>query len=1030
MKTKFSGILTLLLALMVQISFAQEKTISGTVKDGDGLPLPGVNITITGTDSGTQTDFNGKFSLQAQQGATLKFTFVGFADQTVEVGTTNTINVTMEESDNVLDIVKISNGYKTTTKRRSTKAITTITAENIEDRPNASAVQSLQGQVAGLNIGTNSGQPGAGQNTIILRGVGSINGNIEPLFIIDGVPVDEDNFTNINPNNIASVSVLKGPNATSIYGNRGANGVIVITTKGGSFNQKMTFKYSSQFGYSQNPPLNMELMDSKQKLTFQRDNSLGGLGDGLTDAEIDAISKQANTYWSDYFFRKGKTNRQDFSIASGTKNTTSYTSVSYLEQEGTYIASNLQRFGVSNSVRGRSENEKFNYSTKIDGSFSKSDFDPNAGGRSIFFNPFLNAMQGMPFLSPFDPDGSVTTDGGLEVGDQAALSQLNAPYILLNQAAHDTHREEQIKIIGNMHADYNFAKNLTAAVDFGMDFTSFKNQFMISPYSLLGPFQADARAEFGGLDRQSYSRDARMITRANIQYENTFGQDNKHSLSVNLYTEYNKSYLNGFGFDTRGLNAKSIGRSSEFNETVTEDLDGDGVPDYPYIPTLNQTNLETGLFSYFGTVDYDYNDTYGFSGSIRRDASLRFTDDNQIATFWSVAGRWNIDSESFMDNTAFNLLKLRAAYGTSGNQRISGGYYSGLDLFRNLYASSSAYNNSSGFVPSVIGNKSLKWETTKQANIGIDFGVWKNKLQGTVDVYRKKTVDLYQSKPVSLVNATSAISANIGDLENKGVELTLKYVILNNKDWRISVNGNGSYNKNKILNLPPADSLGIVRNGTGSLGEGHSIGQFFLAKYAGVNPANGHGMFYDIDGNLTENLRDADRVYNSKYQRFPEIQGGFGANISYNNFYLSNQWVYFANVYRNNLDLADMEGAANYTDYNSTTSVLRAWKNPGDITDIPKLNAPHSTIDYINLSDRYLQDASYLRLRNLSVGYTFKKGMLKRLPFTSVKLYVQGENLLTFSKFEGFDAGSAYTGTESSRFPSSQIYTVGLNVQF
>ncbi|WP_304157408.1 TonB-dependent receptor plug domain-containing protein, partial [Mesonia mobilis] len=340
MRTKFSGFLTLLLAFVVQITFAQEKTVSGTVTDDEGLPLPGVNILIKDTSTGTQSDFDGNYSIKVEEGKTLVFSYVGFSDQEVIIGTSNNYNISMN-SDNELDEVVVT-AYKTTTKKRSTQAVTTITAETFEDRPNASLLQSMQGQIPGLNISSSSGQPGAG-STIILRGVGSINGNVEPLIIIDGVPVDEDNFRSLNPNDIESVSVLKDASATSIYGNRGANGVIIINTKRGQFNEKLTFQYSAQYGFTELQNLNLELMNSREKLQFQKSLDQG-TGATLSDAEIIALSGNTNTYWEDFFFRTGTTNNQNLSISSGSENTNNFTSIGYFEQEGTFIASDLKRF--------------------------------------------------------------------------------------------------------------------------------------------------------------------------------------------------------------------------------------------------------------------------------------------------------------------------------------------------------------------------------------------------------------------------------------------------------------------------------------------------------------------------------------------------------------------------------------------------------------------------------------------------------------------------------------------------------------
>jgi len=1023
MRTKFSGFLTLLLAFVVQITFAQEKTVSGTVTDDEGLPLPGVNILIKDTSTGTQSDFDGNYSIKVEEGKTLVFSYVGFSDQEVIIGTSNNYNISMN-SDNELDEVVVT-AYKTTTKKRSTQAVTTITAETFEDRPNASLLQSMQGQIPGLNISSSSGQPGAG-STIILRGVGSINGNVEPLIIIDGVPVDEDNFRSLNPNDIESVSVLKDASATSIYGNRGANGVIIINTKRGQFNEKLTFQYSAQYGFTELQNLNLELMNSREKLQFQKSLDQG-TGATLSDAEIIALSGNTNTYWEDFFFRTGTTNNQNLSISSGSENTNNFTSIGYFEQEGTFIASDLKRFTFRNNFTGKSDDQKFTYNANINANFSKSNFNDNEGSRSIYFNPYMAAMQSLPFLSPYDADGSVTTTGGIPYGSISGITADLAPYVLLNSAANNTELDEELKIIGSLNAQYDFAKGWHISNRLGIDYTHIQNLEILNPNSLLGPFQAQTGAEFGGLERNSSFRDVYFNNTLNLGYSTIIAD--KHSIDANIYAEYVKQHRYSFGFEQRGLDPKSLGSGNAFVDGTTVEVINDNEA-RPYIPTVSKTNLETGLFSYFATLDYDFDSKYGLSASFRRDASSRFTDDYQWGTFYSVSGRWNLEEEAFMQNTAFNLLKLRASYGTAGNQRITGGMFGGLNLTKNLYAFNTGYNNSNAYLPSVIANTDLRWEKTAQANIGIDFALWNNKLSGSLDVYEKKTTDLFQSRPISLINATSAINANIGSMRNRGVEAILKYTIYDANDWVVSVNANAAYNKNEILELAGADEDGIIfESGATALGEGESFGAFYTVEYAGVNPANGNALFKDADGNLTETLQDADRKFSDK-NYLPSFSGGFGAQISFKNFTLSNQWVFFTDVYRNNLDLADLESNSNIVDRNSAASLLNAWKQPGDITSIPRMNGRFSGVDFINISDRYVEDASYLRLRNIQLAYNFSPEILKNTPFSGLNIYVQGENLLTFSKWRGWDPESGFTQTASSNYPTPKIYTFGLNVNF
>ncbi|OYU81622.1 MAG: SusC/RagA family TonB-linked outer membrane protein [Flavobacterium sp. BFFFF1] len=1019
MRSKFKWIFALLLAFSVQFTFAQEKTVTGTVKGSDGMSLPAANVIVKGTTRATQTDFDGNYSIKVSQGESLVFSYTGYVSQTIVVGATSKIDVTLSETQ--LETVVINTGYKSFTKRDNPSAIATISIESIEDRANASVIQNLQGQIAGLNVATGSGQPGS-DSTIILRGVGSINGNIEPLFIVDGSPVDEDGFRSINQNDIATISVLKDASATSIYGNRGGNGVIVITTKRGKLNEKMKFRYSSQYGINELQGLNIELMNSRQMLKLEQQYG-GGLGGGLSDAEIDVRAKQANTNWADIFFRKGTTQTHDLSITSGSEKTSNFTSLSYFDQEGIFINTNFKRFSVRNNFTGRSENNKFNYSFNFSANFSRSNGIDGAGTNAIFFAPFSAALRGLPYLSPYDADGSITRDGGIAPGDASAVTANAIPYVLLNSAMMNTDVEDEFKMVSALNATYNFAKNLTAGIQIGIDYSTFTTKEVLDPRSILGPFQVSQAATFGGIQSEGSTRDFRFNTTANLNYNNTFG---KHSIDVTAYTEYNKAHYDGINFQVRGLDARLLGTGAAFVDFNTIELGGE-----IYTPTIGSFKLQEGLFSYFGNMQYEYDNKYVLSGTLRRDASFRFVDDNKWGTFWSVGGAWSIDQESFMkDKTALNLLKLRASYGTSGNQRIINAQYSGLNLTRSLYGQGGGYDSGNATFATQIGNVDLQWEELKQSNIGLDFGIWKNKLSGSFDVYVKTTEQLFQDRPVSPITGTSILRANIGSLENRGIEAELKYVVYDKNGWNIGVNANASYNKNKILEL--ADSFeGIqFQGGASALIEGEPVDVFYIQRYAGVNPANGNALFLDAEGNLTEQISDASRVSTGK-SIYPVWQGGFGTNISYKGFELASQWSWMAKLWRNNLDLGTVEETNTVIDGgNRSTTVLNAWQNPGDITTIPRVGNPLNSIDYINGTDRYLEDASFLRLRNVSLGYTFGSKSLEKTPFSGVKFFVQAENIVTFSSYRGWDAEAGFRSTDRGNYPTPKIYTFGATINF
>jgi len=1020
MKTKFSVILTLLLALVVQISYAQNKNVSGTVSDDNGLPLPGATVIIDGSSTGISTDFDGNYSITASVGDVLVFSYVGYANQSQTVGASNIINVSLVQDNALEEVIIEAYSNNAISKEKSVSAITTLSAESVESRPNASVVQMLQGQVPGLNIGTGSGQPGA-NSLIILRGVGSINGNIEPLFIVDGVPVDEDNFRSINNADVATISILKDASASSLYGSRGANGAIIITTKKGRYGASLEVNYKSQYGFSQLPRANFEMMNSRQKLLLDRSRGQG-LGNGLSDQAINAIANQVNTDWSDVFFRNGTTNSHNISISSGSDKTNSYSSFNYFEQEGVTRRSSLQRFSFRNNFNGKSEDEKFNYSSSITANYSTSDFIQNEGTGTLS-NPFIVPYVALPYYSQYNPDGTLNTIGSGE--DSFA----NTPYTSLNNTILNTNLQEEVKFIGNVRANYEFATNLTAGISFGVDYTQITSKFIESPESIYGQSAvASGDAEFQGNHFESFFRDVRFNNIVSLNYNKVF--DDKHTLDLTGYLEFSKSHSNSFSMDQFGLNPKLVGNGAAFIPGDTyEDLNEDGVIDgaaeFPYIPSVASSEVEVGLFSYFGVLKYDYDGRYGLQASWRRDASSRFTQSNKWATFYSVSGRWNIHKEDFMqNNTFFDNLKLRVSYGTSGNDRITGGYYGGTTQTYDLYGQGTGYNNTVAYYASSIANADLKWETSKQFNIGLDFSILNRKLSGSIDVYEKNTEDLFQSFPISSINGTNAIQANIGSMNNKGAEVSLNWQAINSGDFSLSVFANGSYNKNEITKLPNGEN--VDNGGRTILSEGQPIGSFFAVRWAGVNPANGQNLYYDIDGNVTDVYSEDDRVFIDK-AIYPTYQGGFGFNSSWKNFSLDTQFSFVADIYRNNGSLGVVEDPTLTSLSNSSTSLLEAWQQPGDVTHIPAL-----TTESIRnrLTDRYIEDASYLRLRNITLGYNFKSLLNENSPISNIKIFIQAENLITWSKWRGWDPESSFRSSDFFDYPTSKIFTVGLDVNF
>ena len=1003
MKTKFNGILTLFLALVVQISFAQQKTISGSVSDESGA-LPGVSILIKGTNTGTETDFDGKYSIKASAGQTLVFRYLGYKVVQKKIGSASTINVSLEVDSSVLEEIVIT-GYTTTSKAKTSTASTQLNADTIESRPNGSLVQTLAGQVPGLDISTNSGQPGA-NSLVQLRGVNSINGNTEPLFIMDGIPVNEDNFRSLNQNEIASITVLKDAGATAIYGSRGANGVVIIKTKNGKKNTGLQVKYNSILSFSQIQGNDYNLMNSQQYARLERLRGIGlGAGDDvgvnypanggpLTDAQIDALPNQD---WLDVFMRDGLTQNHTMSFTSGGEKSTQFTSIGYFNQEGILRESGLQRFNLRNNLTGG--NDKFRYATNVSINYSKNNQPTSVGGGGVNQNPFFGAYAAIPYLTIDDRP----TSEELVANTIFAYS----PYFIADKLFSDKAVEEELKIVASLSASYDITDNLTASVISGVDYESVVDLSTRDPegFNALLFNRANPGFQEQGLDRRGA-----FNTTTSLNYTKEI---DKHTISAGLYSEYFKAHFRTFGYRSNGLNTKTFspGDGSGFiQDNANDDL---------FVDTVFANRLDAGLLSFFTNVEYDFDSRFGATATFRRDASYRFSSTNRWANFWAVSGRWNLDQESWMEDSVFNRLKLRASYGTSGNQRISGDtYFSSPDLALDLYATGTGYNGNPAINVSQLGNDTLKWETVGQFNVGLDFALFNSRLRGSFDYYRKKTTDLFQDLPLSAITGQLELSANTGSLHNNGFDFDLTYDLVRNNDLSISISAVGNINDNYLADLPSdtGEIIGVGRNG-GPLRERYEI------RYAGVNPANGNLLFLDKDDNLTESPdADTDRVWTGK-NLTPEVQGSFSLNADYKGFFFQSQFNYTLGADFSDFDYANFLDPNDIGTFNLSTDILRAWTPDNRITDIPTIS-PGSNVG-VFASDRFVVDRDFLRLRFLTFGYNFPKEYLAKTNITNLRLFMNGENLVTFTKFRGYDASSRTTGRT---YPTPRIYSLGLEI--
>ncbi|MEO6349006.1 MAG: SusC/RagA family TonB-linked outer membrane protein [Aquaticitalea sp.] len=1033
MKLKLTWLMTLLMAFSIQISFAQEKSVSGTItSSADGLPLPGVNVIVKGTTRGVQSDFDGKYTIIASANETLVFTFVGLKTVEKKIGTNSIIAVQMEEDAAALEEVVVIGYAGATNSSKITSSVSTVAAESIEQVPIASIDQMLQGQAAGVNVSTGSGQPGQSA-TIIIRGRNSLNGDTEPLFIIDGVPVDQDNFRSLNQNDIASLSVLKDAAATAIYGNRGAGGVILITTKTGNRGSGVKVQYRSLYGVSEIGQPRFDVMNAQQYLTFQRDLLPGAqFGDQLSDAAIATIARQSNTNWADILFRQGKTISHEVTVTTGGDNSSSYSSLQYFKQEGTTIGSDLKRFSFRNNFNANSNDNKFNFSTNFTGNYSVSDFivdasrDNNSGGD--LDNPFIVPYIGLPYLSPYNPDGSINIWGTGPQGSGGSGAYLangnidfgnidgfrNTPFIALNTAALATDQESEIKIVGRIAADYNFAKNLTAGASLGLDYT-YEERLSITPPGSIRSFRTPTDGALNkGSQFEQFYRDANFITNAFIRYNSNITE--KINVNAAVFGEFNYANTQVANFQAFGLNPALPTSGAGFTDGAT--VEGDNV--YNYIPSVGSRESELVLGSVFATLDLDYDGRYGVSGSIRNDATSRFVE-NRDGIFWSVSGRWNIDKEAFMQNVDWiNILKVRASYGVVGNQNV-GSRYQGLQTV----SSGSGYQLGNAYQLGTLIDPAIKWETSNQFDVGLSFGLWQNRLSGEFDYYRNLTTDLFANKLLSVAGTgASAVSTNVADMSNRGIDLQLTYALLrpsSSNYWGIKINANANYNKNKVESFPGGFTGTSLR-----IAEGRPANTWFYPRWAGVNPANGEPLYLDLDGNLTNVYDPNNAVYLDK-NFDPTYTGGFGADITYKGFTLNGLFSFQADRWKTNGSLAIIEDVSLSAFANGSTSLLNAWTTPGQITAIPALSQGGLRA---KSGDRYLEDASFLRLRNVSLSYSLSQDVLEKTGvFNGVRVFLQGTNLFTWTKFRGFDPEGTTTQTFFD-YPVAKTVSLGFDLTF
>ncbi|PZR29333.1 MAG: TonB-dependent receptor [Citrobacter freundii] len=981
----------LLLGLIVFLCFMGEllaqKTITGKVSDEKGNPIPNVSVVASGASSGTSTDADGIYSLSVPASATaLIFSSVGFEQSTVAIGTSSKVDITLRTASTDLENVIVT-GYTTTQRKKFVGATVSVTPEDVRRQPFGSFDQALQGKASGVSVVANSGQPGA--NAVVrIRGNGSISGGNVPLYIMDGIEISAADFASVNQGDFDKVEVLKDAVGTAMYGSRGANGVIVITTRRGRSGQ-LNLNYDMQLGFSRLPEDRLEVMNSAQKIDYE----LGrGNPYGWSTAEADSL-RAVNFNWKDALFQTGVTQQHQLSASGGSANSRFYASLAYLNQEGIVQTTGLKRYTARVNVDNTIKNWRFGVSMQL--GYSKI-VGTNEG--DAYIGSPLNAIRwSNPYERAINPNtGDYQTLGGVGV---LTSGQPNAAMeLFVNQR-----QSLQYKALGAAYLEFHFPflKGLYARTNWGGDFAQNEGSVYYDRTTYTG---AQAQGGNGSLTR-SANRQFRYTGTTSLNYKQTFGD---HEVEGGVYMEAVKTDFRALGFTGYGL---TNGFTNETGITAGNATNG-------YIPQVSGSGTQNGLLSYFTILNYGFKGRYYLTAVGRRDGSSRLGVSNRFQNFGSIGATWVISDESFLANAgALDDLRLRATYGTTGNYASAAGDYGHLPQFGRV-----SYNGSNGWSIANPGNLNYRWEVNKTTDIGVDFAFFKRRLSGTIDVYERKTNNLYFNQPVSQTTGFATVPGNNGTLSNKGIELSLKGDIVRTADFRWTVEGNITYNRNRVVSVPD-DSL---INGTTILMIGKPINTFYLVPYAGVNAANGNALYYTQNGSLTQTYSTADlRTFGTSDAPW---YGGIATTIMYKGIDLSAQVSFFLNrdVYNN--DRVNLENPSYFFD-NMSSELLTEWKKPGDVTNIPRPSSAGGNAFQGNTT-RFLEDGSFWRLRNVTLGYTVPASITNKLKIRSARVFIQGQNWWTHTKFRSFDPESSSPVLTGAQYPALVQTTFGLSLGF
>lgn len=987
MNTNFNRVLTLFLVLVAQIFFAQQKSITGVISDSSGA-LPGVSITIEGSTSGTETDFDGKFTIKANTGAILVFRYLGYKRIKKTVGTSNVINVKMIEGGEELEEIVVI-GYTNKKRGDISSSISSVTSAQLERQSNSVSIDNaLQGVATGVQVTAQNGKPGNAA-FVRIRGIGSINAGSEPLYLLDGIQIDEDAIIGINPSDIERMDVLKDAASTAIYGARGANGVVVITSKRGKKNKKAQIRVQSRLGLATEAKRNFQMMNARQKLEYERAVGVGPGSTNLLQSEWDRLISQDHD-WSNDMLKDAEITSVNASVTGGDEKLTYFMSLGNDSNSG--IIQLIENAFTRTSTRlnvGYDASNWLKLNTNL--AFSTSnDQDPRDR------NNVQNPINGRFTANPYEPV-YLTDANGDRIPNRRGLDTFNPTHSGLNSLAQVRANQDDDtdnRFFGTLNADIKFSDAFS--YQFGTNVSYFNR-------TARGVLHAGSALDLIFNGTPTGSADAFNSNTFQYSLLNKFNFNKvfneKHAVNATAFMEYQDWY-----------NENSFARSQGFVVNGPTTISAGATP-----LTTNGSNSRRTLYSLAASVDYIFDDKYIFNATVRRDGSSRFGANTKYGTFYGASAAWNIHKEDFfgdLSNTV-NNLKLRVNAGTSGNDQI------GNDRSISTFGFD-AYNGNTTSSPDNFGDPNLGWEQSFTYGAGIEFGLFNNRITGVVDYYKKNTTDLLLLTPISGLQGGSAIFRNIGEIENSGWEFELRGDIIKNENFRWNAGVTFSTYDSEVLQLADDNDLFVDYAAYSGLRVGEEVHTFFLSRYVGVNPANGQALFLDENDNVT--TTNTDNVFLSGKTPFAQFDGGFNTSASYKGFDLTADFYFKGGNYIYNAVESQQLSDGTSANNNQRLDAFNYWQQPGDTNVLPNpvVNGYNGNVNANNrnissdTSTRFLQRGDYIRLRNLQLGYSVPSQYLEKVPFTQIRMYFSGTNLWTYVPYYKGDPEVGIGSAESN----------------